>query len=159
MNKLALLVLLGACHCSSRSAVDDKGIAPEVKGLRVGVSTLDDLNKAFPGLTIAKDKSLGGEGTVEYNGKKAIFANGPGVEANIVDGKIEHLVVTGPGLLDWLVKTMDGMPGSKDCPGNRKMGKSGAGAAAYCAGKDPVVFIEGNRGSDKDELDYHLASH
>lgn len=159
MRTIALLLLVAACHGSSRPAFDDKLLAPDVKGLKVGTSTLDDLTKAFPGLEVNKDKSLGGEEIVEYNGKKSIHAHGGGVEANIVDGKIEHLVVHGPGLLDWLVKTMDGLDGSKDCPGNRKMGKSGDHEAVYCAGKDPVVFIEAERGTNGDELDYHLASH
>jgi hypothetical protein len=40
------------------------------------------------------------------------------------------------------------------------MGKSGDHEAVYCASAgDQVVFIEAERGSDKDELDYHLASH
>lgn len=52
---------------------------------------------------------------------------------------------------------MDGMAGSKDCPGNRKMGKIGGEAACCASAGDKVVFIEANKGGDKDELDYHLA--
>jgi hypothetical protein len=158
-RSILLLGVLAACGKggSSRPAFDDKLMNPAAKGLKVGVATLDDVTKAFPTAEVHKDKSLGGDMIVEFNGKKAISIEGDGVSASIVDGKLVNLYVHGPKLYDWLVGTMDGMAGSKDCPGNRKMGKSG-GEAAYCASAgDKVVFIDATQGSDRDELNYHLA--
>ena len=156
-RSLLLMVVLAACHKGgSRPAFDDKLMNPAAKGLKVGVSTLDDVAKAFPTAEVHKDKSLGGEEIVDCQGGK-ISVHGDGVEACIRDSKLVSIYVHAPGLYDWLVSTMDGMAGSKDCPGNRKMGKSG-GEAAYCAtAGDQVVFIEANKGSDRDELSYHLA--
>ena len=158
-RSLILLAMLAACRHKggdARPTYDDSLLAPDAKGLKVGLATLDDVTKAFPAAEVNKDKSLGGTDIVEYNGDKAIHINGQAVNAHVVNGKLVHLIVHGPGLYDWLVGKMDGMAGSKDCPGNRKMGKSG-GEAAYCASAgDKVVFIEAHKGGDEDELDYHV---
>jgi hypothetical protein len=155
-RSLLLMVVLAGCKSGgSRPAFDAKLMNPAAKGLQVGVATLDDVTKAFPTAEVHKDKSLGGTEIVDCQGGK-ISVQGDGVEACIRDGKLVSIYVHGPGLYEWLVRTMDGMAGSKDCPGNRKMGKSG-GEAAYCASAgDQVVFIEATKGVDRDELNYHL---
>lgn len=155
MKTRVLVLLLAACHGSSRPAFDDKLVAPQVKGLRVGVSTLEDVTKAYPGAEVSKDASLGGQGVVEFNGQKAVAAHAAGFDAFVVDGKLAHFVTVAPGACDWLIQTMDGMKGSTNCPGNRKMGKSG-GEAAYCASAgDRVVWIECTKGS-QESIEYTL---
>jgi hypothetical protein len=154
MRKMMLLVFLAACG-SSRPAFDDKLLAPAAKGLKVGVSTLDDVTTAFPGAKVEKDKSLGGEGIVQFNDQKAVAVHAAGFDGYVVDGKLAHFEMLAPGACDWLISTMDGMKGSTDCPGNRKMGKSG-GEAAYCASAgDRVVWIECTKGT-QESIEYTL---
>jgi hypothetical protein len=155
-RSILLLGVLAACRSGgSRPAFDDKLMNPAAKGLKVGVATLDDVTKAFPTAEVHNDKSLGGTEIVDCQGGKTSI-QGDGIEACIRDGKLVSLYVHAPGLYDWLVGAMDKLDGSKDCPGNRKMGKSG-GEAAYCASAgDQVVFIDATQGNGRDELSYHL---
>jgi hypothetical protein len=157
MRNMGLLVVMLAGCGSSRPAYDDKLVSPAVKGLKVGVATLDDVTKAFPDAKVEKDKSLGGEGVVEFNDHKAIAVHAPGFDSYVVGGKLAHFEMVAPGACDWLIKTMDGMKGSTACPGNRKMGKDRAGnEAAYCASAgDRVVWIECNKGA-QESIEYTL---
>ncbi|MBV8757861.1 MAG: hypothetical protein JO257_11310 [Deltaproteobacteria bacterium] len=151
------MLMVAACHGSSRPTYDDKLIAPEAKGLKLGTATLADVQKAFPDVTVDKDKSLGGDKIVEYNDKKAIAFDAPnGTSGHIVDGVLVNLHVHEPNACSWLIKTMDGLDGSRSCPGNRKTGKSRDNATAYyCASLgDRVVAIE----CDHDGYDYHIMS-
>jgi hypothetical protein len=148
-RSLLLIAILGACHKSSPPKLADSLIVPGAKGLRVGVSTLEDVTNVFDDGEMKKDM---------YNEQPSIHFHTAEAGGDIVDGKLVHLVVHAAGLHDWLVDKMDGMSGSKDaCPGNRKMGQSGPGDAVYCASDgDRVVFIEGEKGSDRDTIEYTL---
>lgn len=142
-NMVLLVVVLAACG-SSRPAYDDKLVAPAVKGLKVGVSTLDDVTKAFPDAKVEKDKSLGGEGVVSYNDHKAISVSATGFGGYIVDGKLYQFSMKAPGVCQWLVSNVGEMKGSSNCPGNRKVGTSkDRTMGTYCASAgDRVVWIE-----------------
>jgi hypothetical protein len=153
---LALVVVVAGCH-KSLPAYDDKLVAPQVKGLKVGTSTLEDVVKVVPQGKVTKDQSLGGEGTVSFNDQKAISVSDQGFEAYIVDGKLANFTMTVPGACGWLIQTMDGMAGATACPGNRKTGKSKAGDnALYCASAGGrTVWIECSKG-EHEYIEYTL---
>jgi hypothetical protein len=104
-----------------------------------------------------KDKSLGGEGTVQFNEQSAISVNTQGFDGYIVDGKLAHFEFVAPGACGWLIQTMDGMAGATACPGNRKTGKSKAGdTALYCASAGGrAVWIECSKG-EHEYIEYTL---
>jgi len=144
MRNMGLLVVVLAACGSSRPAYDDKVVAPAVKGLEVGVSTLDDVTKLFPDAKVTKDKSLGGEGVVSYNDHKAISVNATGFDGYVIDGKLAQFEMKAPGSCEWLVSTVGAMKGSTSCPGNRKMGASkDHTSGSYCASAgDKVIWID-----------------
>ena len=86
MRKISVVVVVLAACGSSRPAFDDKMLSPAVKGLKVGVSTLDDVTKAFPDGKVTKDSSLGGDQVVMYNDHKAISVHADGFDGFVIGG-------------------------------------------------------------------------
>lgn len=158
MRTLALLLLVAACHGASLPPYDDKLLAPEVKGLRLGASTLADVTRAFPDVQTSQLSAVDDRGNLVKDRPGPTAARGKGIEAQLVDGKLDRVTVTGRGLLAWLVKTMHGLDGATACPGNRKVGKLGDVEAVYCAdAAGRAVFIEATRGSESDSLTYYFS--
>lgn len=161
MKRLAFLVVVvvAGCKGSSPPAFTDALVAPQVKGLKVGASTLDDVTKLYPQAEVKKDKSLGGDGIVQFNDQKAIYVHGSGFEAYVIDGKLGHFTMVAPGVCGWLIQTMDKMAGSTACPGNRKMGSTkDQQNASYCASAgDRTVWLECGKG-EHEYIEYTLGT-